>query len=67
MENISDGEEVVAALMGSLKGDLAAYPDTVRAQVLFYIAQAHYRAAMRRLNKQRLVLKIRPRLSPSAC
>ena len=47
-EQMTNGEEAVAALMGSLKGDLVAYDDSVRAQVLFYIAQAHYRAAQRR-------------------
>jgi tetratricopeptide (TPR) repeat protein len=47
-EQMNNGEEAVAALMGSLKGDLVAYDDSVRAQVLFYIAQAHYRAAQRR-------------------
>ena len=47
-ESAGGGHNAVSALMGSLKGDLNSYSDTIRAQVLFYIAQAHFRASRRR-------------------
>lgn len=34
-------------LLGELEGGLAAYPGPIRARVLFYIAQAEYRTALR--------------------
>jgi len=43
-------------LLGDLEGRIAAYPGPVRARVLFHIAQANWRAAVRdRAERERLV------------
>ncbi len=53
-EGFNDAQEEIGKLLQGIEGSLASYSSPAKAKVLFYIAQAHYRAAERdRLQQDR--------------
>jgi tetratricopeptide (TPR) repeat protein len=53
-DDIDNAELELASLLGNIQTSLGDYPSSVRAKVLFYIAQAHFHAAARdRLERER--------------